>query len=83
MDKQKITLEAPIEQGESAWREVGQEEFYRVIGAQNVHPQPVEPWPYTSLFRTPYGKVQGKAVDFIPEDSGLTETKYFLPEAAQ
>lgn len=63
----------------SEWREVGEKEFFNAMGSQNVHPQAVAPWPYTSYFKNPYGDVRGKSVDFIPEDSGLTECRYYLP----
>jgi hypothetical protein len=61
------------------WQEVSQQDFYRGIGPQNVHPLIVGPWPYTSLFRAPSGEVRGKVVDFLPEDSSLTESRYYLP----
>jgi hypothetical protein len=63
----------------SEWEEVTKEAFFRGIGRQDVTPYPVGPWPYTSLFKTPHGEVRGKIVDYIPEDSGLTESRYFLP----
>ena len=65
----------------SAWREVSEAEFYRVIGPQNVHPSPQGKWPYTSLFQTPNREVRGKTVGYLPEGSGLEETQYLLPKS--
>ncbi len=61
------------------WREVSTEEFYRVIGPQNVHPQSVGPYPYTSIFKTPSGETKGKAVGYFPDGSAIVATRYLLP----
>jgi hypothetical protein len=63
------------------WAEVSKDEFFQVIGPQNVHPQPVGVWPYSSLFKTPLGEVRGKIVGYLPEDSGYPEDRYYLPGA--
>ena len=65
------------------FKEVSQRDFFAGIGPQNVHPQPVGPWPYTSLFKTPHGDVRGKIVDYLPEDSGVAESRYYLPSNPQ
>lgn len=61
-------------------KEVTQEEFYRVIGPQNVTPTPEGNWPYTSYFRTPMGELRGKVINYLPEGEGLTKKRYLLPE---
>lgn len=65
------------------WRDVSMDEFFSVIGPMDVHPYPQGKWPYTSLFKTRSGFVVGKAEDFLPEGSGLTETRYWLPMEGQ
>lgn len=66
----------------TSWQEVTQEEFFRVIGPQDVSPRLVPGrWPYTSLFKTPRGEVRGKVVDMVEdiETGGRLVTTYFLP----
>lgn len=64
----------------SAWREVSKDEFYRVIGPQDVSPSIVsDKWPYTSDFVTPNRQVRGKCVGYLPEGSALASKKYYLP----
>ncbi len=58
--------------------EVTKDEFYAAMGRMDVHPQPVGPYPYTSLFKTKSGEVLGKAVDYFPEGKALYETRYYL-----
>ena len=60
------------------FREVSKDEFHAAIGGQNVHPQIVGKWPYTSLFKTPYGEVWGKIVGYLPEGSALSKNRYYL-----
>lgn len=62
-----------------SWREVSKNEFFKVIGPQNVTPYPEGNWPYTSHFKTPSGIVRGKIVNFLPEGSALTQSRYLLP----
>lgn len=58
------------------WKEVSEDEFYAVIGPQNVHPRIVNgSYPYTSVFMTPSGQEKGKAIGGEPG----TERKYMLP----
>ena len=61
-------------------KEVTGEEFYHVIGPQNVTPYAEGPWPYTSLFKTPSGEVRGKIVKHIPEGEALPVNRYMLPD---
>jgi hypothetical protein len=58
------------------WREVSREEFWRVIGPQNVHPEIVGAYPYASIFRDWRRQAHGKI-----QDSGTDDSKYFLPES--
>lgn len=60
-------------------KEVTKDEFYRVIGPQNVTPYPTGDWPYLSLFKTPSGEVRGKTEAFIPEGQALEQKRYWLP----
>jgi hypothetical protein len=60
-------------------REVTHAEFFKAIGPQNVHPHVGGSWPYYSLFKTPHGDVRGKIEGYLPEDSGMPESRYFLP----
>ena len=60
------------------WREVSKDNFYRAMN-QNVHPQIIGNFPYTSLFKTPLGEVRGKVVGYFPEGSALAENRYYLP----
>lgn len=66
----------------NGWREVSKEDFYSEIGPQNVSPTVDGKWPYTSRFVTPRGDVRGICEDYLPEGSGLTESRYFLPPNA-
>lgn len=59
--------------------EVTKEQFFAAINLLNVHPSPEGRWPYTSVFKTPYGEAKGKIVDYLPEGSGLTKSRYYLP----
>lgn len=73
------THEEEVELG-SAWREVSKDEFYRVIGQQDVSASIVNSkWPYTMEFVTPDRKVRGKRVGYLPEGSALEAKKYYLP----
>lgn len=64
----------------NGWREVTKDEFYRVIGSQNVSASIVnDRWPYTSLFMTPDRQVRGKSVGYLPEGSALEAKRYYLP----
>lgn len=63
------------------WREVTKEDFYSVIGPQNVHPRVEGKFPYTSIFVTPSGYERGKAIDYIPVGRALPETRYLLPNS--
>lgn len=64
----------------SAWREVSKEEFFRVIGPQDVSPSIVSgKWPYTSNFVTRNRQVRGKCVGYLPEGSVFESKKYYLP----
>lgn len=57
-------------------RQVTQQEFYATIGPQNCHPHILPGrYPYTSEFRTPSGRVIGKAVGQLDGSD-----QYFLPE---
>ena len=60
-------------------REVTMDEFYAVIGPQNVSPNPTGPYPYTSLWRTPSGEIRGKTVGYIPDGSALASKRFYLP----
>lgn len=62
-----------------SYREVTKDEFYKAIGNQDVSPTPVGSWPYTSLFKTRAGQVVGKVEQYLPEGSGLTNSRYWLP----
>ena len=63
------------------WREVTKEEFYSVIGPQNVHPRVEGKFPYTSTFVTQSGYERGKAIDYIQVGRAIIETRYLLPNA--
>jgi hypothetical protein len=67
----------------NGWREVSKDEFFKAIGSQDVHPSPVGPWPYTSLFKTRSGDVRAKIVNTIPEGAGLPVSRFFLPTLTQ
>ena len=60
-------------------KEVTRKEFFEAIGKLDVHPHPEGKWPYTSYFKTPSGQVRGAIEDHLPEDSGLTKSRYHLP----
>ena len=79
MNELNVTPNTP--EAQAGYREVSKDEFFRAMN-QNVHPQPVGPWPYTSLFKTPHGDVRGKIVDYMPENSGLPESRYYVAVAA-
>lgn len=73
------THEEEVELG-SAWRKVSKEEFYRVIGQQDVSASIVNgKWTYTMEFMTPDRQVRGKSVGYLPEGSALESKKYYLP----
>ena len=57
---------------------VSKTEFYKAIGPRDVVSSIVSGWPYAMEFNLRYGGLVGKTVDFLPENSALTETKYFL-----
>jgi hypothetical protein len=65
-------------------RQVTKDEFYRVIGPQNVHPQiQNSKWPYTSLWKlqgsyASANVVVGKTVDGVPEGKAFAITEYYL-----
>lgn len=42
------------------YRQVTRCEFFAMIGPQNVHPQIMGPYPYTSIFKTPNGLEVGR-----------------------
>ena len=62
------------------WKEVTRDEFFRVIGPQDVSPVAVGRWPYTSEWKTRNLRVIGKTVEYLPEGEGLTKTRYLLPD---
>jgi len=66
----------------SGWKEVTHDEFHKVMGPQDVSPSIVTRFPYTSEWVTPQRRVIGKTVDYLPEGSGLIETRYLLPDVA-
>ena len=65
-------------------RQVSKEEFFKIVGPQNVHPQIQNSnYPYTSLWKLQgsYASrevVVGKTVGVIPEGKALPITKYYL-----
>ena len=62
-------------------KEVTKEEFFKVIGSQDVHPQPQAEDRYrTSLFKTANGTVKGK---LVTSDSYAIDakSKFYLPES--
>lgn len=63
-----------------AFKEVPKDEFYSVIGPQNVIYEIVnDRWPYKGVFTTPSGEIRGKLEEyFIRGNVGLTDTRYFL-----
>ena len=66
---------------EDAFREVSKDTFFAAIGPLNVHPQiQPGPWPYTSLFKLPSGRVMGKTVNFLPPGEALPKTSFWLPK---
>ena len=66
----------------SAWREVSKDEFFAVIGPQNVTPTIINgKYPYSSDYITPYREVRGKSVGYLPEGSALEAKRYYLPNA--
>lgn len=57
------------------FRKVSSDEFFAVIGPQNCHPSIVPgPYPYTSVFKTPCGRIVGKSVGLADGSS-----EYWLP----
>lgn len=44
-------------------KEVTQEEFYKVIGPQDVILETITPFPYTTNFKLRYGGIVGKVVN--------------------
>ena len=65
-----------------SWREVEEDEFYRVIGPQNVHPR-IEPgsYPWATVYVTPNGEQRGKVIDITTNHGGTEENRYLLPNA--
>lgn len=61
-------------------KEVSKDEFFAVIGPQNVHPRIKGTYPYTCHFETPSSEIRGKTVDYIPDGEALPKTRYYLPE---
>lgn len=59
-------------------REVTKDEFYATVGTEDVHPQPIEPFPYVSVFKTRHGVKRGATEDYYPEGSGLYATRYWV-----
>ena len=65
-------------------RQVTREEFFEVVGPQNVRAQIQNSnYPYTSLWKlhgsyTSNDKVLGKTVGVIPEGKALAITEYYL-----
>lgn len=71
----------PIRGKPEGGREVTQDEFFKAIGPLDVHPCPVGPYPYTSVFRTQLGVEHGRIVSEYehPElGCGLTKDRYYL-----
>ncbi len=62
---------------EPTYREVSKEEFFASVGQMNVHPSIQGRYPYTALWMTPIGSIQGKTVDYIPEGKALPLTRYY------
>lgn len=60
-------------------REVTKDEFFKAMGPLDVTPCPQGNWPYTSLFKTRSGQVRGVIEKFLPEGSGLEQSRYLLP----
>lgn len=60
-------------------KQVTREEFFAAIGPQNVHPCPVGPYPYTSVFKTPAGHERGRIVETMQEGKAHPSAAYFLP----
>jgi hypothetical protein len=62
-------------------RQVSRDEFYEAMGPLNVHPCPVGPWPYTSLWKLNggAGPTVGWSEGYLPMDSALPQTRYYLP----
>lgn len=65
------------------WVETSKDEFYRIIGPQNVSPDPQGRWPYTSVYKTPNGDVRGKVVGFIPDGTALASKRYYVPASSK
>ena len=64
------------------WKEVSREEFFAVIGRKDVTPEPTGDYPYTSLFKTPAGLIEGKIENQEPDYTGgiiTLRNKYYLP----
>ncbi len=57
-------------------KQVSQVEFYAMMD-RDVHPQPVGPWPYTSIFKTPGGVEFGR---IVPAKDEPRANEYFLVE---
>lgn len=58
--------------------EVTKKQFYSFVGALDIHPKPIGNYPYTSLWKTQYGVVRAKTINF--EDKGQPKTKYYISE---
>lgn len=67
-----------IAKPDTAWREVSKDEFFRVIGRQDVHPS-IQPgkYPYTAIWQTPQRQSRGKSVGRI--EGGRELTAWYLP----
>lgn len=62
-------------------KQVTQKEFYDCIGPKDVILKIENPYkyPYTTIFYIKNTNILvGKIIGFIPENSGLTESKYYL-----
>lgn len=64
-------------------RKVTKDEFYKVIGTLNVHPQiQNSKWPYTALWKMQdyrnNGQIVGKTVDVVSDGKALAVKEYYL-----
>lgn len=59
-------------------RQVTKDEFFAVMGPQNVMPSIKTGWPYTSDWELPNREVLGRSV--IRIERGIQETDWFVKE---
>lgn len=61
-------------------KEVSRDEFFATVAARDVHPTPEGKYPYTSYWRGRAGRVYGVSANYLPEGSGLEETRYYVAQ---